>query len=61
MYVQFHEFSIKIIWTLLKPERTQNPERSQNVLQLRSVLKPERTFFEGRMKKVRSVLKPERC
>ena len=42
------------IWTLLKPERTQNPERSQNVLQLRSVLKPERTFFILPTEKVRS-------
>ena len=29
--------------TLLKPERTQNPERSQNVLQLRSGFSTERS------------------
>ena len=47
-------------WTLLKPERAQNPERTQNVLQLRSVLKPERTFFILPTKKVRSGFSTER-
>ena len=46
--------------TLLKPERTQNPERAQNVLQLRSVLKPERTFVILSTKKVRSGFSTER-
>ena len=54
--VWFHTF----FGTLLKPERTQNPERSQNVLQLRSVLKPERTFFILPTEKVRSGFSTER-
>ena len=45
---------MKIIWTLLKPERTQNPERAQNVLQLRSGFSTERTFFVLHSKKVHS-------
>ena len=40
--------------TLLKPEHT------QNVLQLRSVLKPDRTFFILPTKKVRSGFSTER-
>ena len=47
-------------WTLLKPERTQNPERAQNVLQLRSGFSTERTFFILPSKKVRSGFSPER-
>ena len=46
--------------TLLKPERTQNPERSQNVLQLRSGFSTERTFFILPSKKVRSGFSTER-
>ena len=40
--------------TLLKPERTQNPERAQNVLQVRSGFSTERTFFVPHSNKVRS-------
>ena len=39
---------MKIIWTLLKPERTQNPERAQNVLQLRSGFSTEHDFQDFR-------------
>ena len=46
--------------TLLKPERTQNPERAQNVLQLRSGFSTERTFFNPHSKKVRSGFSTER-
>ena len=46
--------------TLLKPERTQNPERAQNVFQQRSGFSTERTFFILPSKKVRSGFSPER-
>ena len=51
---------LSTIGTLLKPERTQNPERSQNVLQQRSGFSTERTFFILPSKKVRSGFSPER-
>ena len=48
-------------WTLLKPERTQNPEHAQNALQLRSGFSTERTyFFHSPLKKVRSGFSTER-
>ena len=47
-------------WTLLKPERTQNPERAQNVLQLRSGFSTERTYFVPHSKKVCSGFSTER-
>ena len=56
-----HGFSrLQFLRTLLKPERTQNPERAQNVLQLRSGFSTERTFFVLHSKKVRSGFSTER-
>ena len=59
-FLQVSKYLWYISWTLLKPERAQNTERTQNVFQLRSVLKPERTFFILSTKKVRSGFSTER-
>ena len=50
----------EVKWTLLKPERTQNPERAQNVLKLCSGFSTERTLFILLSKKVRSGFSTER-